>query len=69
MLDSVEGLRTPTTRQKAGRFLMDWPLGRVNDPAGTACAVAIVVPGSVRVARLSQVAAMAVAKVIANEAS
>ena len=47
---------------------MGCPPGGVNDPAGTACAVVIVVPGRVRVARLSQLAAMADATVSAIKA-
>ena len=58
---------TPATRQKAGRFLMDCPPGGVNDPAGTASETLIVVPGRVKVARLSQLAAMAAARVKAME--
>ena len=57
---------TPWTRQKAGmvlKFATDpgpprgVPFGNVNAPAATVCAVVIVVEGSFKLARLSQVAA------------
>src|SRR5689334_8807240 len=57
MSESLDGFRTPATRQNAGRLLIGWPTGGVNDPAGTACAVLMVAPGSESVARLSQVPA------------
>src|SRR4029077_16258646 len=57
--DWLVGVATATTRQNAGRLLKTWPLGAVNVPAGTDCAVVIVTFGRDSVARLLQLAALA----------
>jgi hypothetical protein len=65
MSESLLGRRVAATRQKAGRLLgetgdgMNPPAGIVNAPAATVCAKVMVVSGSARDARLSQVAAVA----------
>src|SRR5439155_20917691 len=60
MWESEVGLMKPTTRQNAGRSVNGIPFGVVNDPAGTDCAVVIVVFGKDNEVRLSQVKACAV---------
>src|SRR5579862_2636134 len=68
MWESADDWMTPVTRQKAGMALKKpegpspggdggVPGGSVNAPAAMVCAAVIVVDGSFRLARLSQVAA------------
>src|ERR1035441_667202 len=70
MWESLDGWMTPATRQKAGMALKKpegsspggdggVPGGSVNAPTAMVCAAVIVVDGSFRLARLSQVAANA----------
>jgi hypothetical protein len=64
MSESLVGLISPTTRQKAGKLSKGGPgastgFGAVNVPAGWDFANTMVVSGSASVARLSQVAALA----------
>src|ERR1700677_3137083 len=65
MSESLLGRKVAATRQKAGRLLgetgdgMNPPPGMLNAPAATVCASVMVVSGSARDARLSQVAAVA----------
>src|SRR5580704_16727685 len=65
MSESLLGRKVAATRQKAGRLLgetgdgMNPPPGIVNAPAATVCASVMVVSGSAKDARLSQVPAWA----------
>src|SRR6266545_7308128 len=64
MLESFVGLISPATRQNIGKLSKGGPgklmcLAVVNVPAGSNFAKTIVVSGSARLARLSQVAALA----------
>src|ERR1700722_4588772 len=65
MSESLLGRSVAATRQNAGRDFgeigdgMNPPPGIVNAPAATVCAEVMVVSGSARDARLSQVAALA----------
>src|SRR5580692_6593803 len=54
--ESADGFNTTATRQKSTAVLTG-PAGDVKEPAGTDCAVAMVVCGSWSSARLAQVAA------------
>src|SRR5882724_9450722 len=55
--ESEEGFIDPATRQKAGRLGMGLASGTVNSPGGRDSAIVIVVFGSAKAARLSQVVA------------
>jgi hypothetical protein len=57
MLESAEGTITSATRQKSGNPVIAAPVGGVNVPPVTVCAVVIVVNGIATPARLSHVAA------------
>ena len=58
MSESLVGVIEPATRQNAGRAEKVVPSGAVNGPAGTETAAVMVVLGSERPARFSQVAAV-----------
>src|SRR5262245_56029539 len=55
MFESLDGLSVAAIRQNAGRLISVALNGVVNDPAGTLCAIAIVVFGSESDVRLSHV--------------
>src|ERR1051326_6342772 len=66
MAESLAGASVACTRQNAGRFFAnrlapgsDAPPGGTKAPAAICCAEVIVVPGSLSVARVSQLAAKA----------
>ncbi len=59
MSESLDGFSVAATRQNAGKLISVALNGVVNEPAGTACAIVIVVFGSESDARLSHVAACA----------
>src|SRR5689334_23634442 len=59
--ESADGLIKPATRQKAGRFLKAGLPGGVNEPAGTASAVFIVVFARFSLASASQLVGAACA--------
>src|ERR1700692_1052029 len=58
MSESEEGFIDPAMRQKAGRLAIGLAPGGVNSPAGRDSAMVIVLFGSARAARVSQVAAL-----------
>jgi hypothetical protein len=72
--ESLFGLSVAATRQKAGKFwnaafACAFPPGTLNPPAGTLCAIVMVVSGKDSEAMLSHVAAtagMAIVKTTAN---
>jgi len=59
MSESLLGVRLAATRQNAGMLGKIWPSGALYVPAGIDCATVMVVFGSLRLIRLSQVAATA----------